>query len=117
MFRALVIEDQKLMRLALMEELRLGIENCAVLGAETLEIALSALHVSSFNLIIIDPGLPGFDPMAPADRLEVIDRVIKAAPDALYIVITGSDDALEADAMRKRGIAGYLAKTDWSRGS
>ena len=39
MFRALVVEDQNLMRLALMEQIRSSLDDCMVLGAETLEIA------------------------------------------------------------------------------
>ncbi|TIU61368.1 MAG: response regulator transcription factor, partial [Mesorhizobium sp.] len=67
MFRALVVEDQNLMRLALMDQIRASLGNCVVLGAETLEIAARELRSAEFDLVVIDPGLPGFDPTLDAD--------------------------------------------------
>lgn len=75
------------------------------------------LQCDSFDLIIIDPGLPGFDLMILIDRMTVIDRIIKAAPDSLCIVVTGSDSIPEAEALRERGVAGYLAKTGLKPGA
>ncbi len=89
--RALVIEDQDLMRLALISELKAALRDCIVQGAATWEIASGLLREHSFDLVIIDPGLPGFDPTSPQHRLAVVKAVVDASPDALHIVVTGSD--------------------------
>ncbi|WP_352624274.1 response regulator [Mesorhizobium sp. M0578] len=111
MFRALVVEDQNLMRLALMEQIRSSLDDCMVLGAETLEIATRELQRDDFDLVVIDPGLPGFDPTAPADRVSVVDKIIEASPSAIHVVVTGSDSRAEAEEFRQIGAAGYLGKT------
>ena len=54
MFRALVVEDQTLMRLALMNEVQASFEKCVVLGAETLNIATVELQNNHFDLVVID---------------------------------------------------------------
>lgn len=110
-YRALVVEDQTLMRLALMDQISTAFENAAVLGAQTLEIALYELAKENFDLVIIDPGLPGFDPTSQDDRLSVVSRIIEASPTALHAVITGSDNTAEADQFRGLGAVAYLGKT------
>ncbi|RWL78721.1 MAG: response regulator [Mesorhizobium sp.] len=111
MFRALVVEDQNLMRLALMEQIRTSLGNCVVLGAETLELAERELQNADFDLVVIDPGLPGFDPTLDADRVAVVGTIIEASPSAIHIVVTGSDNGSEAEIFRQIGAAGYLGKT------
>lgn len=111
MFRALVVEDQNLMRLALMDQIRASLGNCVVLGAETLEIAARELGSAEFDLVVIDPGLPGFDPTLDADRVAVVGTIIEASPSAIHIVVTGSDKDSEAEIFRQIGAAGYLGKT------
>ncbi|KFC70185.1 transcriptional regulatory protein TctD [Devosia sp. LC5] len=111
MHRALVVEDQNLMRLALMDQISTAFENTAVLGAQTLEIALYELAKENFDLVIIDPGLPGFDPTSQDDRLSVVHRIIEASPAALHVVITGSDNMTEAEQFRGLGAVAYLGKT------
>ncbi|PAQ03804.1 MAG: response regulator transcription factor [Mesorhizobium sp.] len=111
MFRALVVEDQNLMRLALMEQIQASFSDCVVLGAETLELATRELQNDDFDLVVIDPGLPGFDPTAQADRLAVVDKIIETSPSAIHVVVTGSDSSSEADEFRRVGAAGYLGKT------
>ncbi|MER8563259.1 DNA-binding response regulator [Mesorhizobium sp. M0578] len=99
------------MRLALMEQIRSSLDDCMVLGAETLEIATRELQRDDFDLVVIDPGLPGFDPTAPADRVSVVDKIIEASPSAIHVVVTGSDSRAEAEEFRQIGAAGYLGKT------
>lgn len=111
MHRALVVEDQNLMRLALMDQISTAFENTAVLGAQTLEIALYELENDNFDLVIIDPGLPGFDPTSQDDRLSVVSQIIEASPAALHVVITGSDSMVEAEQFRDVGAVAYLGKT------
>ena len=117
MHRALVVEDQNLMRLALMTELRAGLRDCYVAGAQTLPMARQLLAQDQFDLVITDPGLPGFDPTSRHDRLHVVETIIEAAPDAAHIVVTGSDDEDEALACRLLGAKGYVCKTGLAPGA
>lgn len=116
MFRALVVEDQTLMRLALMNEVQASFENCIVLGAETLKIATEELRNGHFDLVVIDPGLPGFDPTSHDDRIAVVDEIIEASPSAIHVVVTGSDSRAEAEGFRRTGAAAYLGKTGLAPG-
>lgn len=117
MHRALVIEDQDLMLQALMVELKDSLGDCFIAGAQTYELAHQILAEDQFDLVVIDPGLPGFDPTSHKDRLTVVETIIRAAPSAVHIVITGSDTHKEASACRELGASAYLAKTGLSRGS
>lgn len=116
MQRVLIVEDQNLMRLALMTELRAGLRECYVAGAQTFPMARQLLEQDHFDLVITDPGLPGFDPTSRHDRLHVVETIIKAAPDASHIVVTGSDDEEEALACRLLGAKGYICKTGLAQG-
>lgn len=112
--RALVLEDQDLMRFAIMDQIAATFEKGAIIGADTLELALAQLGKDEFNLVVIDPGLPGFDPLSDMDRLNVVRTVINTSPLAIHIVITGNDTSQEANAFRNLGAAAYLAKTGLS---
>jgi DNA-binding NarL/FixJ family response regulator len=116
MFRALVVEDQNLMRLALMDQVRASFENCVVIGAETLELAIHEFEKNDFDLVVIDPGLPGFDPTSQADRVVVVEKIIEASPSAIHIVVTGSDNTSEAAIFRRIGASGYIGKTGFEPG-
>ncbi|RCS21372.1 DNA-binding response regulator [Phyllobacterium salinisoli] len=116
MDRALVVEDHDLMRLALIAEVKASVDDCLVIGAQTLEIASEQLSDQVFDLIIIDPGLPGFDPMSRNDRLEVVEKIIASSPKAVHVVVSGSDTLAEAEEFRKIGVAGYVGKTGFTRG-
>jgi DNA-binding NarL/FixJ family response regulator len=117
MHRALVIEDQDLMRQALIVELKDSLGDCFIAGAQTYARAREILTEDQFDLIVIDPGLPGFDPTSHEDRLAVVETIIRAAPSAVHIVVTGSDNDREANACRELGASAYVAKTGLSRGS
>jgi len=117
MNRALVIEDQDLMRQALIVELKDSLGDCFIAGAQTYARAHEILTEDKFDLVVIDPGLPGFDPTSQKDRLAVVETIIRAAPLAVHIVVTGSDNDKEATACRKLGASAYVAKTGLSRGS
>ncbi|GAA4135550.1 response regulator [Aminobacter aganoensis] len=116
MRRALVIEDQDLMRQALIVELKESLGDCIIAGAQTFALAHRALTDDLFDLVLIDPGLPGFDPTSSEERLKVIEAIVQAAPSAIHIVITGSDNDKEAVACRELGVSAYLGKTGFSRG-
>lgn len=116
MFHALVIEDQDLMRLALMAELKEIWGDCFTVGAQTLIIAMDILRREVFDIIVIDPGLPGIDPVSDKARLSVVKSIIETSPSALHLVVTGSDSEIEAQECQKIGVAGYLAKTGLNKG-
>jgi len=105
------------MRLALVAELRAGLRDCYVVGAQTLQIAIQLLKEEQFDLVIIDPGLPGFDPTSREDRFYAVATIVEAAPAATHIIITGSDDEAEALACRVLGIRGYVSKTGLNQGA
>jgi DNA-binding NarL/FixJ family response regulator len=113
--RALVIEDQDLMRLALIHELKAVLKDCIVQGAATWESASRLLKDHDFDLVIIDPGLPGFDPTSPLHRLTVVKEVVEACPNALHIVVTGSDSPEEGEKCRRLGANAYIGKTGLDR--
>lgn len=117
MQRAMIVEDQDLMRLALIAELKAGFPDCYIAGVQTFDLAIRLLANEDFDVVIIDPGLPGFDPMSSSDRLQVVERIVQLAPGALHIVVTGSDTNTEAKACRSLGVAAYLGKTGLSEGA
>ncbi|MGX9120469.1 response regulator transcription factor [Mesorhizobium sp. BHbsci] len=116
MHQALVIEDQDLMRLALIQELKSVLTECVMLGAPTLKIANNLLENEEVDLVVIDPGLPGFNPTSRSDRLSVVEGIIEASPSAIHVVVTGSDSHEEAEHCRRLGAAGYVSKTGLIRG-
>lgn len=116
MFQALVIEDQTLMRLALMKEVEASFKESIVLGAETFRIAAAELQAKHFDLVVIDPGLPGFDPTSQTDRVGVVEQIVEASPSAIHVVVTGSDNRAEAEGFREIGAAAYLGKTGLAPG-
>lgn len=116
MRKALVVEDQDLMRQALMAELQAGLDDCFISGAQTFAMAQRLLAEDQFDLVVTDPGLPGFNPTSGRDRLFVVQTVIRSAPNAIHIVVTGSDSNDEAVACRRLGASAYVAKTGLSPG-
>lgn len=117
MRKALVVEDQNLMRQALMAELQAGLDDCFISGAQTFAMAQRLLAEDQFDLVVTDPGLPGFDPTSRRDRLLVVETMIRSAPTAIHIVVTGSDSSGEAVACRALGASAYIAKTGLSPGT
>lgn len=117
MYRALIVEDQDLMRLALMAELKTNLSDCYIVGAQTFELATRLLAREKFDIVVVDPGLPGFDPISTNARLNVVQEIIRASPGAVHVVITGSDTRSEAEACRALGASAYLGKTGLSRGA
>lgn len=105
------------MRLALVHELQAAIPACIVHAAATMEMALELMQSNQFALILIDPGLPGYDPGSEVDRLRTISAIVEQSPTAIHIVITGSDSAEEWEEVRKFGVAGYIAKNSLKPGT
>ncbi|MCX8280072.1 response regulator [Phyllobacterium sp. 0TCS1.6C] len=113
----LIIEDQHLMRTILVDELKGALTTCFVQGAANMSQAMDMLETNLFDLVIIDPGLPGFDPRSQSDRLAVVQTIIEMSPNAIHFVITGSDSDEEWRAMQKLGVSAYLAKNHIRPGS
>ncbi|WP_420871220.1 DNA-binding response regulator [Mesorhizobium jarvisii] len=111
-----MIEDQDLMRLALIQELKDCHTESVLLGAPTLDSAQARIKSQEFNLILIDPGLPGVNPTSLWDRLSVIQQIVDASPLATHVVITGLGSVAEANHCRRIGVAGYVSKTGLMRG-
>jgi DNA-binding NarL/FixJ family response regulator len=118
----LIVEDQHLMRLALVREMQAAIPACVIHAAATMETALELIRTNQFALILIDPGLPGFDPGSVVDRIQTISAIVSRTPTAIHVVITGSESAQEWEDAQRLGVAGYIAKTvsspaRWERSS
>ncbi len=113
----LIIEDQHLMRLALIHELQAALPASIVHGAANITIALDLLESHQFDLVVIDPGLPGYDPKSQDDRFDVVQVVIELSPDAIHFVVTGSDTDEEWEHCQKLGVVGYLAKNNLRPGA
>lgn len=112
---ALVVEDQDLMRQVLMAELKSVLKDGAVHAAGTLDGALALSREHDFDLVLIDPGLPGVRPTSKLGRLTVVEEIIDSLPQALHIVITGSDSKAEALACQKLGANAYVSKVGLDR--
>lgn len=113
----LVVEDHHLMRTILVDELKAAWTTCFVQGAATMPQAMDMLESNEFDLVVIDPGLPGFDPRSQADRIAVVQTIMEASPNAIHFVITGSDTDEEWQALQKLGVMAYLAKNFLRPGS
>ncbi|MGK9230670.1 response regulator [Inquilinus limosus] len=113
--RVLVIEDHELMRLGLISELSSLLKDCVIHGAGTIESAKPLLRAHEFDLVVIDPGLPGFDPTSRSHRLTVVKEVVEATPQAIHIVVTGSDRLDESEQCRRLGANGYVGKVGLDR--
>ncbi|MDC9701574.1 MAG: response regulator, partial [Alphaproteobacteria bacterium] len=71
----LIIEDHTLMRLALLEIIKDKLTEALAQGAGTLEAALSLIDAQRFDIIFIDPGLPGINPTNIGERKEIIKKI------------------------------------------
>ncbi|MEP7457030.1 response regulator [Phyllobacterium sp. SB3] len=108
----LVIEDQHLMRLALVQELKAAIPLSVVHAAPNLETALDLIRAFSFELVFIDPGLPHPPPGSSRHRLTVVKTIVERSPGATHIVVTGADKGKESGIFRKLGVSGYITKNE-----
>ena len=113
----LIVEDQHLMRLALVQEMQAALPLSIVHATATMTSALEQLRRVPFALVVIDPGLPDYDPRSENDRMTVIKTIVERSPTAIHIVITGSDSEKEWEACRTMGVAGYIAKNSLKPGT
>lgn len=77
-----------------------------IVHAVRLSSAIERLAVQTFDLIVVDVGLPD------ADRLEVIDAVVHEAPATPIIVLTDRMDQALAIEVLRRGAQDYVVKSE-----
>ncbi|UVO53565.1 response regulator transcription factor [Sphingomonas sp. SUN039] len=101
----LICDDHALVREALAGTVRMGWPGATVDVAGDFPSAWAMAAATRYDLILCDLIMPGSGPLAG------IDGVIRAAPDAKLLVVTGTeDDALLLDLL-DRGVAGFAPKT------
>ncbi len=98
------------MRLALVQEVQTAIPDCVVHAASNLETAVDLIAKIAFEMIVVDPGLPGHEPGSAKDRLKVIATLQELCPTAIHIVVTSADSQKEGEEFRKLGVAAYISK-------
>lgn len=101
--------------MALMSELQSVLKGGTIHGAGTLESALALCNQQDFDLVLIDPGLPGVRPTSKSGRLAAVEEIIDSAPEAIHIVVTGSDSQAEALACQRMGANAYVSKVGLDR--
>lgn len=79
-----------------------------VVHAPDLKGACSSLAERSFDIVLLDLGLPD------AAGLEAVEGILDVAPHALLVVLTGDADELTAIEALKKGAHDYLVKSDIS---
>lgn len=113
--RILVIEDQDLMRISLLAELKLIFQHCMVFGAQNLRVAEDLLSMMSFDLIAVEPGISETGCASAAHRLAMISKIIAVSPKSMHLVITSADTGREAENCKQLGILGYTGKVGLTR--
>lgn len=106
----LVCDDHALMREALCGQIRLAWPKAKVHAASDFEEAWALAADEQPELILCDLAMPGADPAAG------VEGVIKAAPAARLVVVTGHEDdnllmtlfALEVDGFIPKSVTGEL---------
>ncbi|WP_447972665.1 sigma-54-dependent transcriptional regulator [Nitrospira sp. Kam-Ns4a] len=100
--RILVIDDEELVRLVLDEALRA--EGCEVVTAASGQAGIEALQTASFDCVITDLRMPGFD------GREVLRWIREHQPDVDVIVLTGHGQVEAAVEAIKAGAWDFLVK-------
>ncbi|MEO7973973.1 MAG: diguanylate cyclase, partial [Thermoanaerobaculia bacterium] len=101
----LLIEDDPEVAQLLREVLEAeGLHDAEVTIADSMSAAEKVLAEQSFDLILLDLGLPD------ADGVEAVQRVHAAAPRVLLVVLTGHDDEALALRALQEGAEDYLVK-------
>lgn len=104
MKRCLICDDHSLVREALSGTVRMGWPDTDIEVASDFPEAW-AKAATSPDLIICDLIMPGAAPVAG------IDGMIRAAPGALLLVVTGTEDDAVLLELLDRGIAGFAPKS------
>lgn len=110
--RALIVEDQSLMRLALRTVLA---EVCRARGLADLDVLEASSYAESkpyqstgVDLILLDLGLPDRD---ESDPLGVLDRMVSGFPEARTVVVSANEDPRLIRSSIDRGASGFFPKS------
>lgn len=101
----LVCDDHALMREALCGQVRLAWPEAQVHAAADFEEAWALAKAEQPELILCDLAMPGADPAAG------VEGVIKAAPAARLVVVTGHEDDTLLMALFALGVDGFIPKS------
>ncbi len=113
--RILVIDNQDLMRQAMITEFKFIFDTCLVFGVQSPHLAENLLSKMSFDLISIEPGLSEAASASMSSRLAMIADIVAYSSNSKHIVITANDCDQEARACQQLGVIGYASKVGLTR--
>lgn len=108
--RVLIVEDDDLYFESLHRHFKKRFDQ--IVHAGSLDAAVKALKLNSYDLVAIDLGLPSnanTDEQAKT-RIHVLESLLGASPNSTHVVITGQYNSKEAQECRKAGARGYFSK-------
>ncbi len=112
---ALVVEDQDLMRQVLMVELKSVLKDGVLHAAGTSTKARRRYLASTISTGCSSTLVCPVSANVEVGRLTVVEEIIESVPQAIHIVITGSDSKAEALACQKLGANAYVSKVGLDR--
>lgn len=99
-----LVEDNELMREALIDYME-GFLGYEVRGtAETAEKALDQLDSSGVDIVLVDTSLPGID------GIEFVRRLLKQWPQLRCIMLSGHGERIYVERALEAGARGYVLK-------
>lgn len=104
-----------MMRAMFIESLEQFFHGIRARGVGTFQTAITELERASYDLIVIDPGLPGYHATDAAARSNAVRSIVHASPQSAHLVITGIDSQAEAEALADLRLAAYVSKIGLSR--
>jgi len=104
MNRCLIIEDIEESRRWIVGIVAAAFPGCAIREAASLRSALEAVGAESFDLVLVDLGLPD------GSGLDALRRLQRAAPETACVVVTVMGDDAHLVAALAAGARGYLLK-------
>ena len=100
----LVVDDHALVRAGMRRLLEDHSSIATISEASSGEEALELADTRAFGMVLMDIALPGIS------GLEAADRLLRALPDALVIMVTGKLDAGPIRRLLGSGVRGYVTK-------
>lgn len=102
--RLLLVEDDELFRLGLRVRLQQNADIESITEAEDGEIALALAHQTTFDLVLLDIGLPGIGGIETCRQLKV------SYPTLPILILTSREDSELLKRLIELGIQGYCLK-------
>lgn len=103
--RIVIADDHPMVRQALAEAARRGVEELEIAEAQSLDEALAAIAHPSADLLILDLKMPGMD------GLSGLARIRAEHPAIPVMVVTALDDPATVRNVAALGAAGFLSKS------